>query len=497
MTSSAKAKVDEVLSQFLDDDPDAAADLPLLKTCVMCRSRKAREKPSCLNCIKHHCECMYRPSVRHLRGRQREISEGSPSAPKKPKPMTSPLVSSAALPKLPGYVPSNVIKPAPIVDTLSRSQLMQPLLSEPARSVSVFAQVPVTQTMDAKRSFDTMLDLNSYGSIARTISPFSLSDSSDPQAAGSNRWRTLPPLSGTSMPPVPSNAESSSESALSIHDILGAPPPPPLAIPKHTDAANGLGDRATDRSSSFAGSISSLGSPSMSGSPSFQGVDPKQLEAALPMPIPDTLDNILKAYFKYQFPSAGIVLEEFFWYRYRRNMLTPLIIYAMLAIAAWNLASEDKGEKYGNMHEMFYRQAKQFVEDAMDEAHLRSVQGLLVLANYETLVGRWGSMWNHTTMARRLAEGVIFRDTDFPWPGVQHSEFDFEFQRVQRAYWHSLINDIWSSVLMDKQIGGILIRLPEPPSYDFTYRNVRLLHSDEAPGYRVAMGPDALTDPRW
>ncbi|ORX68530.1 hypothetical protein DL89DRAFT_268352 [Linderina pennispora] len=381
--------------------------------------------------------------------------------------MASPLASSAALPKLPGYVPSNVIKSAPIVDTLSRSQLMQPLLSEPARSVSVFAQLPVTQTMDAKRSFDTMLDLNSYGSIARTISPFSLSDSSDPQAAGSNRWRTLPPLSGASMPPVPSNAESSSESALSIHDIL--------------DAANGLGDRATGPQQLIR----------RHGSPSFQGVDPKQLEAALPMPIPDTLDNILKAYFKYQFPSAGIVLEEFFWYRYRRNMLTPLIIYAMLAIAAWNLASEDKCEKYGNMHEMFYRQAKQFVEDAMDEAHLRSVQGLLVLANYETLVGRWGSMWNHTTMARRLAEG------DFPWPGVQHSEFDFEFQRVQRAYWHSLINDIWSSVLMDKQIGGILIRLPEPPSYDFTYRNVRLLHSDEAPGYRVAMGPDALTDPRW
>ncbi|KAJ1932708.1 hypothetical protein FBU59_006280, partial [Linderina macrospora] len=298
----------------------------------------------------------------------------------------------------------------------------------------MFAQMPITQAMDPKRSFETMLDLGGFNSVARTISPFSLGDVSDSQNAGSNRWRTLPPLSASGVPPVPSNAEIPGESTLSIHDILGAPP-----MVRQVD---GLGDRTTDRSSSFAGSISSLGSPSMNSSPSFQGVDPKQLVAALPMPIPDSLDNILKAYFKYQFPSAGTVLEDFFWYRYRRNMLTPLIIYAMLAIASWNLASEENGEKYGNMHEMFYRQAKQFVEDAMDEAHLRSVQGLLVLANYETLVGRWGSMWNHTTMARRLAEGIIFRDTDFPWPGVQHQEFDFEFQRVQRAYWHSLINDI-------------------------------------------------------
>ncbi|KAJ1965948.1 hypothetical protein GGI12_000426 [Dipsacomyces acuminosporus] len=234
----------------------------------------------------------------------------------------------------------------------------------------------------------------------------------------------------------------------------------------------------------------------MSSSPAFVGVDPKQLEAALPSPAPDTLDNMLKAFFKYQYPSSGIVQEEFFWYRYRRNMLTPLIIYSMLAVATWNLASEVGGEKYMNLHEMFYRNAKQFVEDAMDEAHLRSVQGLLILAQYEALVGRWATMWAHTTMARRLAEGIIFRDTDFPWPGVQQKEFDFEFQRVQRAYWHSFINDIMSTVLMDKQIGGIEIAVPPKPSYDFTYRSISLQDSDGPPGYKVLLAPDALQDPR-
>ncbi|KAJ2791661.1 hypothetical protein H4R21_006283, partial [Coemansia helicoidea] len=207
---------------------------------------------------------------------------------------------------------------------------------------------------------------------------------------------------------------------------------------------------------------------------------------------------MLKAYFRYQYPSSGIVLEEFFWYRYRHNMLTPLIIYAMLAVATWNLATdedEDGSGRYGSVHDVFYRVAKQFVEDAMDEAHLRSVQGLLVLANYEALVGRWGTMWNHTTMARRLAEGITFRDADFPWADVQLDEFDFEYQRVRRAYWHSLINDIWASVLMDKQIGGIEVALPPSPTYDFTYRNIRLLHSDDPPGYRVSPGPAALLDP--
>ncbi|KAJ2890723.1 hypothetical protein IWW38_003977 [Coemansia aciculifera] len=210
---------------------------------------------------------------------------------------------------------------------------------------------------------------------------------------------------------------------------------------------------------------------------------------------------MLKAYFRYQYPSSGIVQEEFFWFRYQRNMLTPLIIYAMLAVAAWNLASDDSSssgssEKY-IVHETFYRLAKQFVEDGMDEAHLRSVQGLLVLANYEALVGRWGTMWMHTTMARRLAEGIIFRETDFPWPDVQRQEFDFEYQRVQRAYWHSLINDIWAAVLMDKQIGGIEIVLPPKPTYDFTYRHIRVVNSDAAPGYTISLGPEALQDPRW
>ncbi|KAJ2446843.1 hypothetical protein GGF42_005586 [Coemansia sp. RSA 2424] len=268
-------------------------------------------------------------------------------------------------------------------------------------------------------------------------------------------------------------------------------------------AAAAAADR-TDRSGSYAGSVSSLGSPpSASYSPSFvnPGVDPKQIEALLPTTVPDTLDNMLKAYFRYQYPSSGIVQEEFFWFRYRRHMLTPLIIYAMLAVAAWNLASDDDGRSGGGeryiVHETFYRMAKQFVEDAMDEAHLRSVQGLLVLANYEALVGRWGTMWMHTTMARRLAEGIIFRETDFPWPDVQREEFDFEYQRVQRAYWHSLINDIWAAVLMDKQIGGIEIALPPKPTFDFTYRHIRIVNSESAPGYSVSLGPGALQDPRW
>ncbi|KAJ2618321.1 hypothetical protein EV177_000040 [Coemansia sp. RSA 1804] len=255
----------------------------------------------------------------------------------------------------------------------------------------------------------------------------------------------------------------------------------------------------TDRSGSFGGSSSEFGSPAMSYSPSFasSGIDPKTIEASLPSPVPDSLDNMLKAYFRYQYPSSGVVLEEFFWFRYHRNMLTPLIIYAMLAVAAWNIASDDGDSKYASIHESFYRMAKQHVEDAMDEAHLRSVQGLLVLANYEALVGRWGTMWNHTTMARRLAEGIIIHDTDFPWIDVQGDEFDFEFQRVQRAYWHSLINDIWASVLMDKEVGGIGVALPPRPTFDFTYRFVRLLPSDSAPGYHVSLRSDAPKDPRW
>ncbi|KAJ2718888.1 hypothetical protein GGI07_005535 [Coemansia sp. Benny D115] len=242
-------------------------------------------------------------------------------------------------------------------------------------------------------------------------------------------------------------------------------------------------------------SVSSMGSASGGYSPvvGANAIDSRLIETS--MSLPDTVDNMLKAYFRFQYPSSGVVHEAFFWFRYQRNMLTPLIVYAMLAVAAWNLASDEGGSAYAAVHENFYRRAKQFVEDAMDEAHLRSVQGLLVLANYEALVGRWGTMWNHTTMARRLAEGIILRDTDFPWRGVQQPEgYDFECQRVIRAYWHSLINDIWAAVLMDKQIGGIEIALPPIPSHDFTYRSLRLEPSDGAPGYRVILGPSALTD---
>ncbi|KAJ1821668.1 hypothetical protein LPJ60_002486 [Coemansia sp. RSA 2675] len=328
---------------------------------------------------------------------------------------------------------------------------------------------------------------------------------SSPLGGSSLGWRTLPPLTVRAQqgrPPVLTTLAGEFSGGLAtpgISDIIRGLSLPSASNSTGTDLGNVVAADRTDRSESFAGSVSSLGSPSTTYSPSLvnPGVDPKQIEASLPTTMPDSLDNMLKAYFRYQYPSSGIVQEEFFWFRYRRHMLTPLIIYAMLAVAAWNLASDDDGERYANVHETFYRTAKQYVEDAMDEANLRSVQGVLVLANYEALVGRWGTMWMHTTMARRLAEGLIFRDTDFPWPGVQREAFDFEYQRVQRAYWHSLINDIWAAVLMDKQIGGIEIALPPKPTYDFTYRYIRIVGSEAAPGYSVSLGPGALQDPRW
>ncbi|KAJ2550943.1 hypothetical protein EV175_003875 [Coemansia sp. RSA 1933] len=323
----------------------------------------------------------------------------------------------------------------------------------------------------------------------------------DPAATA---WRLLPPLASDQQTNRPSSANhahqpsydcSVSGTSDMMHQDVALPP---TSEQTPTGDVHMRSDR-TDRSGSFCGSSSGFGSPTVSYSPSHgnTGVDPRVIEASLPSPVPDTLDNMLKAFFRYQYPSSGVVLEEFFWFRYHRNMLTPLIIYAMLAVAAWNIASDDGDAKYAGIHETFYRMAKQHVEDAMDEAHLRSVQGLLVLANYEALVGRWGTMWNHTTMARRLAEGIIFRDTDFPWIDVQGEEFDFEFQRVQRAYWHSMINDIWASVLMDKEVGGIAIALPPRPTHDFTYRYIRMTPSDAAPGYHVTLRPDVPKDPRW
>ncbi|KAJ2382255.1 hypothetical protein GGI05_005711, partial [Coemansia sp. RSA 2603] len=337
-------------------------------------------------------------------------------------------------------------------DRLSRSHLMQP--------VSGFAPVvPVQQTQQTQQIRQTQATQHTQqtqgGDGVAYGAHYGRQQSSSPLLSSTLRWRTLPP-------PVAGSLYSAGSAGTSVSASVSA-------------------------SASASGGYSPVVGTS--------GVDTRQIEAA--MGLPDSVDNMLKAYFRYQFPSSGVVLEEFFWFRYRRDMLTPLIIYAMLAVAAWNLAGDAGGAAYAQVHENFYRRAKQFVEDAMDEAHLRSVQGLLVLANYEALVGRWGTMWNHTTMARRLAEGIIFRDTDFPWRGVvRRGAFDFEHQRVVRAYWHSLINDIWAAVLMDKQVGGIDIALPPRPAYDFTYRTLRLQPADGAPGYRVVLARDALRDPR-
>ncbi|KAJ2142498.1 hypothetical protein IW142_004273 [Coemansia sp. RSA 564] len=357
-------------------------------------------------------------------------------------------------------------------------------------------QQPRQQTMLPNTLFGSRV--SPQVSVARTLSPHSTSDghqSTSPLISSPLPWRQT--LTQQLHPDSPRTRqrlaadESAELSSRGISDILRG-----LSLPS-AEYAPAITEKS-ERSASMAASVSSVGSVTHSPAFSNLGIDPKQIEASLPQPAPDSLDNMLKAYFRYQYPSSGIVLEEFFWYRYHRNMLTPLIIYAMLAVATWSLATDECGErgKYGNAHETFYRTAKQHVEDAMDEAHLRSVQGLLVLANYEALVGRWGTMWNHTTMARRLAEGIILRNTDFPWRDVQQPGFDFEYQRVQRAYWHSLINDIWASVLMDKQVGGIEIALPPKPTHDFTYRYIRLVHSDTAPGYHVSLGPDGMQDPR-
>ncbi|KAJ1936014.1 hypothetical protein GGF37_005775 [Kickxella alabastrina] len=217
------------------------------------------------------------------------------------------------------------------------------------------------------------------------------------------------------------------------------------------------------------------------------------------MALPGTVDDMLKAYFRYQYPSSGLIHEGFFWFQYQHNMLTPLLIYAMLAVATWSLvgdSDEIAAAAYGSLHEVFYRRAKQYVEDAMDEADLHSIQGLLVLSNYEVLVGRWNRVWNHTTLARRLSEGIIIRNADFPWAGVQlQNGFDFEYQRVVRAYWHSFAHDIWAAVMVDKQVSGIDIAMPPRPSHDFTFRTLQFSLSEEAPGYRVALGLGALEDP--
>ncbi|KAJ1798187.1 hypothetical protein LPJ59_002658 [Coemansia sp. RSA 2399] len=377
-----------------------------------------------------------------------------------------------------------------------------PSYTTPGGGTSHHAQIAATTSIFSESLFQK---IHSNAPSSLVLHPPRTSTSILTAATDSDAtpWRSLPPLPDKLSSPTNHTHQLSYDYPLSanplhsdmMHDAVSLPPTsgPTPSVDVHMRS-----DR-TDRSGSFCGSSSGFGSPTVSYSPSHgsTGVDPRAIEASLPSPVPDTLDNMLKAFFRYQYPSSGVVLEEFFWFRYHRNMLTPLIIYAMLAVAAWNIASDDGDEKYASIHETFYRMAKQHVEDAMDEAHLRSVQGLLVLANYEALVGRWGTMWNHTTMARRLAEGIIFRDTDFPWIGVQREEFDFEFQRVQRAYWHSIINDIWASVLMDKEVGGIAIALPPRPTYDFTYRYILMTPSESAPGYHVSLRPDAPKDPRW
>ncbi|KAJ2778143.1 hypothetical protein H4R18_004781 [Coemansia javaensis] len=506
---------------------------PLLKTCVKCGS----EKPACVNCVKYRCVCVYTPSARNLRPHQGAQARAAHRA-RRPCAVAARIAPggaaahpSAALALL-GAAGSGDSS-----SSSASSSSVLPLL-QPAMPLS-----PSTQA--------ALLGSATHMQMAATapLPPLPL-----PPLPPASLLPAVPLLA----PAVPQHAACPlppsllgggwrAESPRVRHTFGGESDPDAVArgicsAIRGLRAARAGGDTAHERSSgSAAGSVSSMGSPPLPPavvaaashsplSPSL-AADPRQIEAVLPQPAPDSLDNMLRAYFRYQYPSSGIVLEEFFWYRYRRNMLTPLIIYAMLAVATWNLATdEDEDEdqdqdlnqgdesgdsrgnkRYGAVHDVFYRVAKQFVEDAMDEAHLRSVQGLLVLANYEALVGRWGTMWNHTTMARRLAEGIIFRDADFPWLGVERrgdssngnnsgggggEQFDFEYQRVRRAYWHSLINDIWASVLMDKQIGGIDIALPPKPTHDFTYRNLRLLPLDGPPGYRVELGPGALQDPR-
>ncbi|KAI9506563.1 hypothetical protein GGI25_003436 [Coemansia spiralis] len=516
-------------------DPDSAP--PLLKTCVMCRTRKVKcgsEKPSCINCVKYRCKCVYLPSARHMRGKsqpshqpiasmasstakplQKHQKHSHPfdlatSGTEAPIPVSAILkLSTDSLPS-----PSSPLNPAakstnaalaPSRDGLSQSQLMKPV-SHSTHSTQTDRSsetpphlLPLVSSAASKLSLSAFASTSELARQQATI-PSNLSDGTlGHHDAGLAYWRTLPPPPQSSLPPNhPQCRQTSSEHSLTsgITDAIRGISLPPSSEAPSVDSHSHI--EPIERGSSIAPSSSGFGSPSITYSPSFinSGIDPKLIEASLPTPVPDSIDNMLKAYFRYQYPSSGVVLEEFFWFRYRRNMLTPLIIYAMLAVAAWNIASDDNDVKYANIHETFYRMAKQYVEDAMDEAHLRSVQGLLVLSNYEALVGRWGTMWNHTTMARRLAEGIIFRDTDFPWVDVQRDEFDFEYQRVRRAYWHSVINDIWACVLMDKQIGGIEIALPPKPTYDFTYRYIRLLPSESAPGYQVALGPEALQDPK-
>ncbi|KAJ1880201.1 hypothetical protein LPJ57_002390 [Coemansia sp. RSA 486] len=383
---------------------------------------------------------------------------------------------------------SGLVSPRPTDDGLSRSQLMRPVAGFPLAEAKAEAKSGAAGTafsLQAPRQ-----------------------QSSSPLMRSTFGWRTLPP------PAASAGGSAGAEHFGSLSIAPGSDGAKTHGGHRHGQHqqqqqssqqhhGHSLGQgMASARNGSLPGSVCSMASVSASASASggyspvvgSSGVDSRQIEAA--MSLPDSVDNMLKAYFRYQYPSSGVVLEEFFWFRYQRNMLTPLIVYAMLAVAAWNLSGDEGGQAYAQVHENFYRRAKQFVEDAMDEAHLRSVQGLLVLANYEALVGRWGTMWNHTTMARRLAEGIIIRDTDFPWRGVQRGGYDFEYQRVLRAYWHSLINDIWAAVLMDKQVGGIEIALPPRPSHDFTYRSLRLEPADGTPGYRVVLAADALKDPR-
>ncbi|KAJ2339426.1 hypothetical protein GGF43_006648, partial [Coemansia sp. RSA 2618] len=157
---------------------------------------------------------------------------------------------------------------------------------------------------------------------ARTLSPPTQNkdrQSISPLASSAQPWRqqqqhlaqSAHPDSPRTRQRLPAAGDDSAEAySRGISDILRE-----LSLPSAAEPAIPPILERFERSASMAASVSSLGSATHSPAFSNVGIDPKQIEASLPQPAPDTLDNMLKAYFRYQYPSSGIVLEEFFWFR--------------------------------------------------------------------------------------------------------------------------------------------------------------------------------------
>ncbi|KAJ2774401.1 hypothetical protein IWQ56_000595 [Coemansia nantahalensis] len=368
-----------------DGPRKAAGAKPIGMACRACRLRKIRcggERPRCSYCVKKGYECLLTPHKK--RGRPRKDEQRSRAGYRPGPSGLPPLQSYSGLGAPPTAMPAGGSQ-------MDIHQMWHELtglsgLALPPE-LSALAAGSATQAQDTSQgSFPNIAPAFSLGAADwhQLVAPMAMPDASDALLFGSNyafprydprEVAALAEAAAASMaaqgPPLELGVQPVPQSA------THAPQQSPLSAPQSLTGDGILGLTAQQPSGPHRGPTSD-----------------SEASRALSVPVSQTVDEGIRAYFEYVQPWFPILHRPTFERQVVEGRVDRMLYYAVQAIAARFRTTGDATQKKGSKRpykrgRRYARAARALLPDSLRDAQLSTLQAITILALYMSVSGHW------------------------------------------------------------------------------------------------------------